>query len=262
MSSPQHPFRTGARPGHPRGSYGSTTVGVSVEGPKQDVARAHIGRNGHDGNGHRRVRVLVADCHPLYRESVARAIGSRAEMELVGQSADGREALGAIRELTPDVAVLDVPLPGLDGAQILNAVVRDALPTRVMFVSADLTPPTVYRAVAGGAAGYLTKHADEEQICDAISAVARGETVLSPQIHTGLVREIRLRAHEARPVLSERERQILAMIADGHSAPTIGAQLHLTTATIKTHLQHLYEKLGVCERAAAVAEAMRRGLLE
>ena len=214
------------------------------------------------GSGQRRVRVLAADGHPLYREALIRAIRERPELELVGQARDGREALDAIGSERPDVAVLDRTLTGLSGEQILNAVGRDGLRTRVVMIAAEPDPGLVYSAIANGAAGYLTKEADARELCDAIAAVARGSTVLSPQLQAGVAGEIRLRAVDERPFLSDREREILRLVAEGLSAPQIGRTLHLSTATIKSHLQHVYEKLGVGERAAAVAQAMRRGLLE
>jgi two-component system nitrate/nitrite response regulator NarL len=212
--------------------------------------------------GRRRVRVFAADAHPLYREALARAISARPELELVGQAGDGREALAAIGSERPDVAVIDGALAGLNGEQILNAVGRDGLATRVVMIAAEPEPGLVYSAVAKGAAGYLTKLADARELCDAIAAVARGGTVLAPELQTGIAGEIRLRAVHDRPLLSDRERQILGLVAEGQSAPQIGRALHLATPTVKTHLHHVYDKLGVAERAAAVAEAMRRGLLE
>jgi two-component system, NarL family, nitrate/nitrite response regulator NarL len=208
------------------------------------------------------VRVLAADGQPLYRDAVARAIRERPELELVGQACDGREALEAIGAAQPDVALIDRTLAGLSGKQILNAVVRDGLPTRVVLIAAQPEPCEVYAALADGAAGYLTKDADARELCDAITAVARGKTVLASELQSGVAGEIRLRAPHDRPVMSDRERETLTLIAEGLSAPQIGRTLHLSTATVKTHLQHIYEKLGVSERAAAVAEAMRRGLLE
>jgi len=208
------------------------------------------------------VRVLAADGQPLYRDAVARAIRERPELELVGQAGDGREALAAIGAEEPDVAVLDRTLTGLSGEQVLNAVARDGLRTRVVLIAARAEPGEVYAALAEGAAGYLTKGADARELCDAITAVARGRTVLAPELQAGVAGEIRLRAVHNRPLMSDRERETLTLIAEGLSAPQIGRTLHLSTATVKTHLQHIYEKLGVCERAAAVAEAMRRGLLE
>jgi two-component system nitrate/nitrite response regulator NarL len=206
--------------------------------------------------------VLVADDHPVYREGIVRAIKERPELELVGEAASGRDALEEIRRLEPDVAVLDMKMPGLDGRQVLNATERDDLGTRVMFVSAYLDSEIVYQAIAAGAKAYLSKESTREQICDAIAAVGRGETVLSPEIQAGLAREIQARSDDQRPLLTPREQEILALTAEGLSAPDIGGRLHLSPATVKTHLQHAYEKLGVSDRAAAVAEAMRRGLLE
>jgi two-component system nitrate/nitrite response regulator NarL len=208
------------------------------------------------------VRVLAADGQPLYRDAVARAIRERPELELIGQVGNGRDALEAICAEQPDVAVIDRTLTGLSGAQVLNAVARDGLRTRVVLMAARADPCEVYAALAEGAAGYLTKEASARELCDAIAAVARGRTVLSPELQAGIAGEIRLRAPHDRPVMSERERETLTLIAEGLSAPQIGRTLHLSTATVKTHLQHIYEKLGVSERAAAVAEAMRRGLLE
>jgi two-component system nitrate/nitrite response regulator NarL len=209
-----------------------------------------------------RVRIIVADGHPLYRDAVVRAIKERPEFELAGEERDGRAALEAIAATEPDVAVVDRALDSLTGEQVLNAVRREGLRTRILLIAAAPEPRLVYAAIAGGAAGYLTNDADARELCDAISAVARGRTVLAPQLQTGIAGEIRLRAVDERPFLSDRESEILKLVAEGVTAPRIGRTLHLSPATVKTHLHHIYEKLDVSERAAAVAAAMRRGLLE
>jgi len=210
-----------------------------------------------------RVSVVVADDHPLFREGIERAVRERPDLQLVGAAADGREALAQIRELTPQVAVLDVRLPDLDGLQVLNAVVRDGLPTRVLFLSASGDPEVVYRAVQGGAAGYFRKEADRDAILNGIAAVASGCTAIEPELQAGVFDQIRLRGtSEERPILTAREREVLALMADGLSAPQIAQRLIVAPPTVKTHQARLYEKLGVSDRAAAVAEAMRRGLLE
>jgi len=211
-----------------------------------------------------RVRVLVADDHPLYRDGVVRAIKNRPELELVGEATDGREALEEIRRREPEVALIDMRMPGLDGQQVLDAVTRDGLTTRVVLLSAQVDSETVYRVVAAGASGYLSKDASATELCEAIEAAGRGETVLAPEIQSGLASQIQRHAQQSddRPELTERERQVLSMIAEGRSTPEIGRELYLSPATVKTHLATLYDKLGVSERAAAVAEAMRRGLLE
>jgi two-component system nitrate/nitrite response regulator NarL len=180
----------------------------------------------------------------------------------VAQAVNGREALDAIGEKRPDVAVIDRSLAELSGEQILNAVGRDGLATRVILMAAEPPSEVVYAAIADGAAGYLTTDIDARQLCEAISAVARGRTVLAPELQAGIAGQIRQREVRDRPLLSDRERQALKLIAEGLNAPAIGKRLHLSTGTVKTHLTHLYCKLDVSDRAAAVAQAMRRGLLE
>lgn len=209
-----------------------------------------------------RTRVVIADDHPLFRDGLARRIKERPELELIGEAADGPSALETIRELRPDVAVLDIKMPRLDGLRVAAALARDELPTRVVILSAYVESTVVFKALAAGARAFLSKDSDRRDVCDAIAAVARGEVVLPPTLQPGLVEQIRANAGEDERSLTPRERQVLALVAGGASAPQIGRQLHLSTGTVKTHLKSLYEKLGVNDRAAAVAEAMRRGMLE
>jgi two-component system nitrate/nitrite response regulator NarL len=210
-----------------------------------------------------RVRVLVADDHPIYREGIVRAIKERPDLELVGEAGDGREALERIRELTPDVAVLDIRMPELEGPQVLGALSREGLATKVLFLSAFMEPELAYRTVAEGARGYLSKEASRQEICEAILTVARGGTALAAAVQAGLASEIQQRERsDGRPDLTPRESEVLGMIAEGLSAPQIARQIQLSPTTVKTHLHTLYEKLGVSDRAAAVAEGMRRGLVE
>ena len=178
----------------------------------------------------------------------------------------GRHKTGArrskdIRELTPDVAILDENMPTMLGSEVLAAITRDGLATRVVMLSASLDSAVVFRAVASGARAYLTKDSDRAVICDTVAAVARGQTILAAEIQGGLADEVRMRERDDRPTLSPREHEILERTAGGASAPQIAGELQISTATVKTHLRNLYEKLGVSERAAAVAEAMRRGIL-
>jgi two-component system nitrate/nitrite response regulator NarL len=209
-----------------------------------------------------RIRVLVADDHPLYREAVVRAVRARPEFDLIAQAEDGREALGVIREDMPDIAVLDVEMPSLGGVEVVRAVNRDALATRIVLLSAHLESDTVYAAVQAGVSAYLSKAWPAERICDALVAVARGDIILPNEIQAGLAAAIRSNAAGARLHLTPREQDVLGRLAEGKSSPQIAAELHVSPATVKTHLKTLYEKLGVSDRAAAVAEAMRRGLIE
>ena len=210
-----------------------------------------------------RVTVLVADDHPIYREGIVRAINERPDLELVGEAADGREALDKIKALGPEVAVLDIRMPGLDGTQVLSAMRRDGLATEVLFISAFMEPELAYKTVAAGARGYLSKESSRQEVCDAILTIARGGTALAAEAQAGLASEIQERERTGGPPqLTGREQEVLQLVAQGLSAPDIGKHIHLSTTTVKSHLHSLYEKLGVSDRAAAVAEAMRRGLLE
>jgi two-component system nitrate/nitrite response regulator NarL len=209
------------------------------------------------------VTVLVADDHPIYREGIVRAIKDRDDLELVGEAADGREALEQIQRIAPSVAVLDIRMPGLDGTQVLDSLQRDGVDTWVLFLSAFTEPELAYKTVAAGAKGYLSKESSRQEVCDAIATIANGGTAFAPEVQAGLAAEIQERERTGgAPQLTDREREVLHLIADGLSAPEIGKRIHLSTTTVKSHLHSLYEKLGVSDRAAAVAEGMRRGLLE
>jgi two-component system, NarL family, nitrate/nitrite response regulator NarL len=209
-----------------------------------------------------RTSVLVADDHPVFRQGLVDAIKRRPDLELAGEADTGRAALEAIRRLKPDVALIDIKMPALDGIQVVRAVVRDQLPTRVLFLSAYLERQTIYQAVEAGARGYLSKDSNAGAICDAVAAVARGQMVLAPETQAAIAEEIRERTPAEPNPLSQREREILSLTAEGRSASDIALLLYLSPATVKTHLRRIYQKLGVSDRAAAVAEAMRRGLLE
>lgn len=209
-----------------------------------------------------RIEVVVADDHPIFRKGLIETLRRRPEIEVLDQAANGTAALGLIRELNPDVAVLDVQMPELGGLEVLNAVHRDGLPTRVMLLTGFEDSRPAYEAMALGAGAYLSKDTEVDRICDAIAAVARGETVIGDRFQSGLVAEIRLRESGDRPTLTEREREVLKLTSDGNSVADVAAKLHLSEATIKTHLHHVYEKLEVSDRAAAVARAMRWGLIE
>ncbi|MEU9480474.1 response regulator transcription factor [Streptomyces sp. NPDC048191] len=209
-----------------------------------------------------RVRVVVVDDHPIYREGIARGLTLSGQIEVVAEAATGREALEAIRAENPAVAVVDYRLPDLDGIAVVHAVHRDDLPTRVLILSATTESSVVFRAIQEGAAGYLAKESRRAEIVDAVLRVAKGLTVVPPELTSDLAAEIRMRAAHDTPVLTERERQVLQAFARGLSIPDTAKELVLGASTVKTHAQRLYEKLEVSDRAAAVAEAMRRGLLE
>ncbi|MBB2988911.1 two-component system nitrate/nitrite response regulator NarL [Mycolicibacterium iranicum] len=213
-------------------------------------------------SGGERVRVVVGDDHPMFRDGVVRALQSSGSIDVVAEADDGTEALAAIREHRPRVALLDYRMPGLDGAEVAAAVHREELPTRVLLISAHDESAIVYRALQDGAAGFLPKESTRSELINAVLDCAKGRDIVAPSLAAGLAGEIRRRAEPEGPVLSPREREVLAMIAAGSSIPSMAKELFLAPSTVKTHVQRLYEKLGVSDRAAAVAEAMRRKLLD
>jgi two-component system nitrate/nitrite response regulator NarL len=152
-------------------------------------------------------------------------------------------------------------MPGLTGLEVLEAITREALPTRVLFVTATVEPASAYDLVQAGAAGVLEKDATPGAIGEALLRIARGEVVLAPSVQAALVSGVQAR-REPKAKLSARELDVLRGLARGLTGPQIAGELHVSPSTVKTHLQRLYERLGVSDRAAAVAEGMRRGLIE
>jgi two-component system nitrate/nitrite response regulator NarL len=209
-----------------------------------------------------KVRVVVGDDHPLFRDGVVRALVSSGAIDVVAEADDGRSALEQIKEHRPQVALLDYRMPGLDGAEVAAAVQRDELPTRVLLLSAHDESAIVYKALQEGAAGFLSKESSRTELVNAVLDCAKGRDVITPHLAAGLAGEIRRRNESDAPALSAREREVLTMIAGGMSIPAMAKELFLAPSTVKTHVQRLYEKLGVNDRGAAVAAAMRQKLLD
>jgi two-component system, NarL family, nitrate/nitrite response regulator NarL len=197
----------------------------------------------------------------MFLEAMAAAIRERPDLELVGLAATGDEAAAGVSELKPDVAVLDLRLRGLSGLSVLEQAKVRPSRTRFLFLSAHVESDVVFDALALGAAGYLSKEIDRDAICDAIVAVANGETVLSPDVQRNLAGALREHNPAERPVLTLREHAVLALAAQGLSTRQIAVRLNVASATVKTHLQSVYSKLDVPDRTSAVASAMRRGML-
>ncbi len=206
------------------------------------------------------VTVVIADDHPLFLDALRKTIESSGRLALLAAAGDGQEALDLIRHHRPDVAVLDMRMPRLDGREVMRRL-RDEQPaTRVLFISEYHGGELVLQALTAGAAGYLPKSSSPEEICDAIVRISHGESVLPAEIGTELAGTLRDRG-AAGSHLTEREVSVLELIAEGESANMIADRLHLAVPTVKSHIQNVYAKLGVNDRGAAVAEAMRRGLI-
>ena len=207
-----------------------------------------------------RVSVIIADDHPLFRAALTETIAGSDELEVIATASDGQEALELIRSHRPDVAVLDMRMPRLDGREVVRRVRQAELPTRVLFVSEYHGGELVLQALTAGGAGYLSKSASATEICASIGRIARGDAVLPSDVGTDLASTLRERG-DTGSHLTARELGVLELIAEGESANVIAQRLQLAAPTVKTHIQNLYAKLGVNDRGAAVAEAMRRGLL-
>jgi two-component system nitrate/nitrite response regulator NarL len=206
-------------------------------------------------------RVMVVNPRPAERAEFVHAIGRRSNLEVVSQVGGGLSAREEIVRLTPDVAVIDLHLLGLDALRVLEAIGKEDSQTRVLLMSGYDDGPILYQAIEAGAAGCLMSDANADTICRAIAAVARGEYVFTPQVATMIAEQMRARRHRNAGTLSERERTILRLTADGLPATRVGEELAISESTVKTHLTHIYVKLGVSCAAAAVYEAMRLDIL-
>lgn len=205
------------------------------------------------------VRVLVVDDHAVMRAGVAALLDGEPSVRIVGEAADGREALARIASLRPDVALVDLRMPGLHGVELTAAVTAGPTATRVLVLTTYDSDDDIERAVEAGAVGYLLKDAHRTQLVDAVRAASRGETVLAPRVAARLL--ARTREPEPRPALTRREIAVLEGVADGLANPAIGRRLGIGEATVKTHLLRAFAKLDVGDRTRAVVVAMERGLL-
>jgi len=204
------------------------------------------------------IRLLVVDDHPVVRDGLRGIFTAEPGFEVVGEARDGAEALALAPRLSPDVLLMDLRMPAMGGVETIARLRRTTPDVRVLVLTTFDTDQDVLPAIEAGATGYLLKDAPREELVRAVRAAFRGEPVLSPAIAGRLMGRMRRPAPEA---LSDRELQVLRLVAAGATNREAAARLFISEATIKTHLLHIYGKLGVRDRAAAVGEAYERGLL-
>jgi DNA-binding NarL/FixJ family response regulator len=204
------------------------------------------------------IRVLVVDDHPVVRSGLAGMLAIEDDLEVVGEAGDGLEALAKVAALVPDVVLMDLRMPNLDGAGATARIVAEHPATRVLVLTTYDTDGDIVRAVEAGATGYLLKDTPRVQLVEAVRAASRGETVLAPPVAARLVS--RMRAPVA-ATLTPRELDVLTEVARGRSNGDIGRVLYIGEATVKTHLLRVFAKLGVDDRTRAVTVAMELGIL-
>jgi DNA-binding NarL/FixJ family response regulator len=204
------------------------------------------------------IRLLVVDDHPVVRDGLRGMFADTPEFEVVGEATDGVEAVVQAELLQPDVILMDLRMPGGDGLTAIRTLSERKVRSRILVLTTYDSDNEVVPAIQAGATGYMLKDSPREELLRAVRAAFRGEAALAPSVATRLMSQLRTPAPGA---LSERELEVLALISQGFTNRGAAAQLFISEATVKTHLLHIYAKLDVSDRAAAVATAFERGLL-
>ena len=204
------------------------------------------------------ISLLIVDDHPVVRDGLRGMFTADPRFEVLAEAADGAEAIAAAEKLRPDVILMDLRMPRTDGVTAIKELAKRGVPSRVLVLTTYDTDSDVLPAIEAGATGYLLKDAPRDELFRAVEAAARGQAVLSPAVATRLMGQMRQPATEP---LSQRELEVLGLIARGSTNREAAKQLFISEATVKTHLLHVYAKLGVNDRAAAVATAFSRGYL-
>lgn len=204
------------------------------------------------------ITLLIVDDHPVVRDGLRGMFTGEDGFEVLGEASDGAQAVVLAESLQPDVVLMDLRMPGTDGVAAIKQLAERGVPAKVLVLTTYDTDSDVLPAIESGATGYLLKDSRPEELCRAVRAAARGEAVLSPAVATRLLGQVRTPAREP---LSQRELDVLGLIARGATNREAAVALFISEATVKSHLQHIYTKLGVKDRAAAVATAFDQGLL-
>lgn len=210
------------------------------------------------------IRIVIADDHSLVRQGVARYLDACDGLGVVGEATTGTEIVRLVEELTPDVALLDIRMPEMDGLEAARGIREATRETRVVILTAYDDRHFVVEAVRAGARGYVLKSRDADTLVQTIRLVASGNMVIDPELVVALADELSTASKKDRSAeeLTEREVEILQLVAFGDTNRDIGGKLYISPDTVKTHLEHIYQKLGAVDRTAAVAEALRRRLIE
>ena len=205
-----------------------------------------------------KIRLLIVDDHPVVRDGLHGMLDGQPDFEVVGEAGDGVEAVKLAETLKPDIVLMDLRMPVMDGVAALGEIKARNLQLQVLVLTTYDSDADILPAIEAGAAGYLLKDSSRQDLYDGIRAAARGETVLAPAVAARLVGKMRTPTEEQ---LSGREVEVLQLVAEGESHSDIAQQLHISQATVKSHLVNIFGKLGVSDRTAAVTSALRKGIL-
>jgi two-component system, NarL family, response regulator DegU len=210
------------------------------------------------------IKVVITDDHTLVRQGLRRYLDEADGIEVLGEAATGTEAVSLVGRTRPDVAILDIRMPEMDGIQAARAIAEQHPDTRVIMLTAHDDRRLMIEAVRAGARGYVLKARDADHLVRSVRLVAEGNLVIDPDLVSVLAEELSEAKERERgaETLTERELQILQLLAFGYTNRDIGERLYISPDTVKTHLEHVYQKLGASDRTAAVAEAFRRRLIE
>ena len=206
------------------------------------------------------IRVLVADDHPFFRQGLRNLVDSNEELELVGEAADGREAVRLAQGSAPDVVLMDLQMPGLSGIEATRAVVAADPDVRVLVLTMYEDDDSVFAAMRAGARGYLLKGAGEEEVLRAVRAVASGDAIFGPTIAARLTAYFAEPTPKVFPQLTDRERDVLHLLAAGRSNDAIARELTLSLKTVRNHVSNLFNKLQVVDRGQAIVKAREAGM--
>ncbi len=209
-----------------------------------------------------RTRVLIVDDHALWRHGVAALLGSREDIEVVGEAADGGEAIEKVREVMPDVVLMDIKMPRVDGLAAARRLKEEMPYVRIIMLTVSETDEDLFEAIKVGAQGYLLKNVDPDQLITAIHQAQRGEVPIAPTMAAKILRELAAPAEPSIQALSAREREVLELLARALSNKEIAFELKISENTVKNHLRNILEKLHLQNRVQAALYAVRTGIGE